>query len=1332
MSILFWREIMKTNGNQNKMSDYYVGLDVGTDSIGWAVTDTQYNIPRFKGNAMWGVRLFNEANPAAERRQNRVMRRRLNRRRQRLELLEMLFNDEIKKIDPSFFMRLKESALLSDDKTHKARFQLFNDSDFTDKDYFKKYPTVYHLRKELIESDEPHDIRLVYLALHHIIKSRGHFLFDMELSEDNKSVDALLCEFKDRIFEDYGAELTFKDKAAFISVLTDRNLGVKEKKKQLKKLVSVSGGDELIDLAVAVEMLSGGTVQFSKLFCDKSLNEEEKKSLSLKTDINESLDVYERILGTDRLDVILSLKEIYDCAKLAEMLGEHNYICEVKVEQYDINKKDLLRLKKFVRENAPDRYKEIFTAKENKLNNYAAYSGKTLKSGEYFCKLQEDFCKYLRDTLPELEESAEYADIYYKIDSNIFLPRLRGSDNAVIPHQLHGKELDKILENASHYLEFLNEKDENGVSVRDKISSVFRFKIPYYVGPLNEKSPHSWVVRNSDEKIYPWNFESVVDTEKSSQKFILNLIGRCPYTGDEVLPKSSLLFSEYCVLNEINPLSVNGEKIPLEVKNEIYNELFLRSDSRVTKKSIKQFLIKNGHMTEQDELSGVDDVIKSGLKSYHSFSRIMNVDENREKVEDIIRSITIFGEDKKILRKWLKNNHPDLTKEQTDAICRLKYKDWGRLSKTLLSEIYAPDKNGEAHSIIDMLRTTNNNLMQLLSGDYLFKQNVDIYRREKYGERDSVRNMIEEMYVSPSVKRSLLQTVKIVDEIVDIKKSAPKKIFIEVARDKNDANAKKRTVSRKEKLLALYKSCKKDYPELYDSLCARNDSDLRKDKLYLYYMQFGKSMYSGKCIDLENLDNKNLYDIDHIFPQSRIKDDSLDNRVLVLRNENHEKDNNYPIKSEIREKMAAFWYALKQKDMISPKKYERLVRHTPLSEDELSSFVARQLVETRQSTKALAEIMTALYKNAGTKIVYSKAGNVSDFRQEFELIKCRDVNDLHHAKDAYLNIVVGNVYDTKFTSNFFKNIKNEKYSLNKVFDYDVAGAWEKSKTIAKVKAVMSKNNILVTRKPFERKGMLSKQTIYPAGKGQLPIKEGRSIEKYGGYDKVSGAYFCVVEHTVKKKRVRTIEPVLIYKKPLYESDPIAYCTEFLGLIEPKIVYRRLLVNSLVELDGKRMYVTGRSGDSLLFKHDYQLSVSQSDEKYIKEISKYVSRSAEEKDGIQLSSTSNICAERNEELFMLFIKKLQIPVYSRVFSGMSERLFEKADKFCALSLIDQCRMLLKILKYITRRQVELDMRMIGGSEHAGKKTIKKSLEKSVSAFVIESSVTGLYRYRTDLL
>ena len=107
--------------------------------------------------------------------------------------------------------------------------------------------------------------------------------------------------------------------------------------------------------------------------------------------------------------------------------------------------------------------------------------------------------------------------------------------------------------------------------------------------------------------------------------------------------------------------------------------------------------------------------------------------------------------------------------------------------------------------------------------------------------------------------------------------------------------------------------------------------------------------------------------------------------------------------------------------MISDKKFDRLKRNTELTDDELAAFVQRQLTETQQSTKALAQLLQEIYPEA--EIVYSKAGNVSEFRQEFGLLKCREVNDLHHAKDAYLNIVVGNVYKTKFTDRFFLNIR---------------------------------------------------------------------------------------------------------------------------------------------------------------------------------------------------------------------------------------------------------------------------------------------------------------------
>ena len=77
-----------------------------------------------------------------------------------------------------------------------------------------------------------------------------------------------------------------------------------------------------------------------------------------------------------------------------------------------------------------------------------------------------------------------------------------------------------------------------------------------------------------------------------------------------------------------------------------------------------------------------------------------------------------------------------------------------------------------------------------------------------------------------------------------------------------------------------------------------------------------------------------------------------------------------------------------------------VITHTPFTEDELSGFINRQLVETRQSTKAVAVLLKQLFPNS--EIVYVKAGLVSEFRQAFGLVKCRDINDLHHAKDAFV------------------------------------------------------------------------------------------------------------------------------------------------------------------------------------------------------------------------------------------------------------------------------------------------------------------------------------------
>ena len=48
------------------MGKYYLGLDMGTNSVGWAVTDERYHLIRKKGKDLWGVRLFERANTAEE------------------------------------------------------------------------------------------------------------------------------------------------------------------------------------------------------------------------------------------------------------------------------------------------------------------------------------------------------------------------------------------------------------------------------------------------------------------------------------------------------------------------------------------------------------------------------------------------------------------------------------------------------------------------------------------------------------------------------------------------------------------------------------------------------------------------------------------------------------------------------------------------------------------------------------------------------------------------------------------------------------------------------------------------------------------------------------------------------------------------------------------------------------------------------------------------------------------------------------------------------------------------------------------------------------------
>ena len=927
------------------------------------------------------------------------------------------------------------------------------------------------------------------------------------------------------------------------------------------------------------------------------------------------------------------------------------------------------------------------------------------------------------------------------------MPKQVTKDNGVVPMQVNEKELVAILDNAKEYLPFLLNKDNDGKTVYDKIKALFEYRIPYYIGPLNTHSTKSWLVR-SNEKIYPWNIEDVVDFDKSAEKFIENLTSKCTYLPQyDVIPKHSLLYNKFCVLNELNNLKIDGEKISVQLKQDIYNDLF-KKYYKVTNKKLCDYL--KSRNIAFDEISGIDNDFKSSLKSYKDLVAYNLTDEQKE---EIVKAITIFGDDKKLLKKRLKNEFGGcLSDDEIKKICKLKYTGWSKLSREFLTDVTAVYKEtGELINIICALWETNYNLTSLLYSDEFCcddKENKTfndkINELNSFGNDKTLNQIVEELYVSPLVKRPIYQSLLITKELEKIMKCPPKKIFVEVARG---AEEKKRTVSRRNKLLDLYKSCKNDYPLLFDELQNNTtDDELKSDKLYLYFTQFGKCMYTGENIELGDLFNKNLYDIDHIYPQSKIKDDSLDNRVLVKKTTNAKKDNEYPLSSQIREKMTPHWKALLDKGLINKKKYERLVRNYPLSDEELSQFISRQLVETRQSTKAVANILEQLYPRPDTEIVYVKAALASEFRHQYDMLKCREVNDLHHAKDAYLNIVVGNAYNGKFThnkANFIKGLQNNDKAytvkLDSMLKHNIDGAWiaDNNESLNIVKSTMNKNNIRYTRYAFEKKGGLFKVTILKKGNGQASIKKNdkrNSIEKYGGYNQVSSTYFSCVEHGKDNNRMISMFSVNLYDKNKYEENPIAYLIENYGLINPIIKVKKVKIQSCISFDNMLCHLGGKDsgGSQISYRPGVQLVLGYDNERYIRNVIRCAGGD------LHLQTSKNekdiVTAEKNIELFNLLIEKMKNNIYGVLYSNLGDKLYCSKEKFEKLDIVEQCNVIKNVLTILKNNASKGDLKSIGIKANGAIRLNNNisEIKKVKSIKLINQSVTGLFEQEIELL
>ena len=1375
---------------------WYLGLDIGSASVGWAATDTEYKIIRKNKKRLWGVRLFEEAKTAEDRRGYRSSRRRLARRKWRLNLLEELFTSEVKKVDENFFLRLKESQYHYEDKTHKVPYAIFNDKDYTDKDYYKDYPTIYHLRSKLMTEENP-DIRKVFLAIHHILKNRGHFLLQGQSFKDG-NLSNLIKELLELDILHVGFEVTEEvvDKIADISLEKKTST---DKVNDLKKLYPKE--KQLLEV---FRLIFGGKTSLDKLFAIDEYKELDAsiKSVSFKEKIYEEVrHDYEQVLS-NYIELLDLTKLVYDSIILSDIKKEGKTLSESKVELFEKHRDDLLKLKNLVKNDSKlsedkkvELYALIFKEDKDKGTNYVNY---IRKSEEGKGCNYEDFKKFLVKELAKLEESSVKTEIIKDLELEQFLPLQRTKDNSVVPYQIHKEELVKILDNAARYHSFLNEKDESGYNVREKVIQLLEFRIPYYVGPLNsskkaKEGGFAWSVRNTgyeNTPVTPWNYSKVIDESASAEKFITNLTNKCTYLkGEDVLPKSSLLYSEFALLNELNALKYDGNRISLEARNTIIEKLFKQQGKKVTKTSIKNLLKAEGYIDGKGEITGIDITVKNDLKSYRDFKKILGNKFNSEHVENIILWITLYGESRKLIKAKIESVYGEVySKDEITKMSRLVYKDWGRFSRKLLTELVSKklynEETGECLNIIGAMRQNNILFMELLADRFDYSKQIVEFNKELQEDVTEIApEILDDLYVSPAVKRSIWQTVRIVEELKKIIGCAPAKIFVETTRSNQEK--KKPTDSRKKQLELAYKAVKKDVKELEkeigtinfdvlnDRLSSVEPSKLKAKKLYLYYTQLGRCMYSEEPINISELFDNNKYDIDHIYPQSKIKDDSFTNTVLVKRESNAAKTDRYPLGSDIQTPSnRRFWKFLKEKGLITDEKYNRLVRTEEFSDEELSGFIARQLVETSQSVKAVASILGEL--NPETSICYSKAENVSSFRQNFgkikkgdrdsknndQLIKVREINDYHHAKDAYLNVVVGNVYDTKFTRNVFNFIKDKKdgrkYSLNKVFYENVSDsktvAWEMDKTIHQVEKVMNNNNIMVTRRTSEQKGGLFKATVYKA-KIAAKAKEGvyyplktsdrfiRDVKKYGGYTSIGIAYYSIFEYVLVSKKgeekITRIIPI-----PIYVSQNIRDNSTLIEfgrsqvnikageeIRDFKLKYAKLCIGSEIRMNNYPYNIGGKSKDTFYYDSAVQVVIDSQSEQYLKILSKYQNWKKENKDG-ELSK--NITKESNLELYNKLVEKMNSKIFTKKKLNKYNELNseEIRNNFNSISTEEQVKVLLEILNLLTNKKSTYDLKNIKLGAARGQQLF--DLTKLNQFSIMEQSVTGLYEKEITII
>lgn len=592
----------------------------------------------------------------------------------------------------------------------------------------------------------------------------------------------------------------------------------------------------------------------------------------------------------------------------------------------------------------------------------------------------------------QAERMKEYS--LYRGDNVIEKDGEKVSLSNVFTTDAYRKELDAFFTEQKKYSSFLSD------DFIAKYMGIFNRKREYYEGPGSELS-------RTNYGRYTLNVDPVTGKYITEENIFEKLIGKCSvYPEERRAAAASYTAQEYNALNDLNNLTVNGKKLEEDEKRKIIEKY--KSENTVSVRKI----IKSVIGEDIESLVGFR-IDKNDKEQYHTFETYRKLKkflaENGFDIEslsrddlDLIGEILTINTEREAIEKAIAGSSLVLDSNLIALLTDFRKKNgslfskWHSFSIKIMTEL------------IPALYESSKNQMELLTDMGVFKTKNDLFQDCK---QIPVEVILEEIY-NPVVRRSVRIAVRVMNAIIE-KYGNPRKIVIEMPRDKNGDEEKKRIQdsqkNNENELKEIEKIVRDEYGIQITDETYRHHKGLVL-KLKLWNEQGRRCLYSGKAIPIDQLiNNQNLFEVDHIIPISISFDDSRSNKVLVYSGENQQKGNRTPfmyLNSLSREwgwdSYCAYIKSLPWKAEKRGKLKNLFFAEDITKIDVVKGFINRNLNDTRYASRTLLNLLSGYFKakKSDTTVSVIRGAFTHQMRDQFQIYKNRDESFSHHAVDA--------------------------------------------------------------------------------------------------------------------------------------------------------------------------------------------------------------------------------------------------------------------------------------------------------------------------------------------